>query len=281
MIDLHTHTVHSDGTTTPTENAALAAAAGLAGIALTDHDTTDGWDEMAAACQRHGLAFVPGLELSTERGEDSVHLLGYWVDPDHTGLAAECDRLRNERTRRAQEICDRLAALGVELSWGRVTALAGAAPIGRPHIAAAMVERGVVPDITAAFDGYLADGGPAWVAKHALDPVDGVALIRDAGGAAVLAHPGGPEGAVTLDIVSELVTAGLHGIEADHPGHDVAAAGFWRAWARERGLPTTGASDFHGTNKDVHIGMRHTPRAVVDALHEATVVPAGKEGVPW
>jgi len=270
VIDLHTHTVFSDGTTTPAENAALAAAEGLAGLAFTDHDTLAGWEQAAEACARHRLEFVPGIELSTEVDGLSVHILGYWCDPHHTGLRAECDRLAHARRRRARSIIDRLAELGVACPLEQVLVHAGDAPVGRPHIAAAMVDAGVVPDTRAAFDEYLADGGPAYVPKHALAPADGVRLIRAAGGAAVIAHPGletraAPTGTV---LVEELRAAGLAGVEADHPGHDAATAAFWRAFARDRDLLATGCSDFHGDAQHGKIGERTTSRATLEALRE-------------
>lgn len=299
MIDLHTHTVFSDGTTTPAENAALAAAEGLAGLALTDHDTLAGWEQSADACARHRLEFIPGIELSTEVDGLSVHILGYWCDPDHSGLLAECERLGHARRRRAQRILDRLAELGIACDLEQVLAHARDAPVGRPHIAAAMVDAGVVPDSRTAFDDYLADGGPAYVPKHALAPRDGVRLIRAAGGVAVIAHPGletraAPTGTV---MVEELAAAGLAGVEADHPGHDAATAAFWRAFARDRGLLVTGCSDFHGDAQRGKIGERTTSLATLEALrgrsdvlvaHErgserpsdAGLVPEGKEG-PW
>lgn len=268
-FDLHTHTVHSDGTTQPSDNVSLAKEVGLAGLALTDHDTVSGWTEMRDACARHGLAFVPGIELSTERDGRSVHLLGYWVDPDDGALAEECDRLRNERSRRADDICARLDALGVGIDVARVRELAGSAPIGRPHIASAMVEAGHVADIQTAFDEYLADGGPAYVPKYAVDPVRGVELLRAAGGAVVLAHPGVSEdggGPVTPDLLEELTDAGLHGVEVDHPAHSPDVAERWRELAARHNLLTTGASDFHGERKDLSIGERTTTADTLEQL---------------
>ncbi|HVL98967.1 MAG TPA: PHP domain-containing protein [Egibacteraceae bacterium] len=286
MIDLHTHTVFSDGTTTPEQNAALAAAEGLSGLALTDHDTLAGWAQAAEACARHRLTFVPGIELSTEVAGSSVHILGYWCDPAHPGLVAECHRLRNERSRRAERILARLAELGVDCSPEQVRAHAGGAPVGRPHIAAAMVDAGVVPDLRTAFDDYLRDGGPAYVPKHALAPADGVRLIRAAGGAAVIAHPGLETRATATGttLVEELCAVGLAGVEADHPGHDAETAAFWRAFARERELLATGCSDFHGDRKPVKIGERTTAPGTVEALRErcapAHAAVERKEG-PW
>jgi len=267
-FDLHTHTLRSDGRTTPSDNVRIAAAAGLAGLALTDHDTFDGWEEAQAEAQRSGVELVPGVELSTEVGGLSLHLLGYWVDAGHPALAAECRRLRGERDRRAQLTVARLAQLGVVIDLARVREIAGGAPVGRPHVAAAMVEAGAVPDQGAAFERYLADGGPAYVPKRALPPADGVALIVAAGGVAVLAHPGlgAREAEVTAALLDQMVAAGLAGVEADHPGHDPATRERWRRIAAARELQATGSSDFHGDPDHSRIGERITTGAVVDRL---------------
>ena len=268
--DLHTHTVHSDGTTSPADNAALAAAAGLGALAVTDHDTTVGLPEAAAACARHGVAFVPGIELSTEHAGRSVHLLGYFIDPFNRELVAECARLRSARALRARRILAKLDALGVALPFAAVTASAGSAPIGRPHIAAAMVQAGVVPDVAAAFEDFLAENAPAYVVKHALSPADGVRLLRAAGGAAVLAHPelSSRHGAVTGELVTELARVGLAGLEADHAGHDEDAVRRWRGHADRLGLLVTGSSDFHGVSGQASIGAGSTPRTTVEHLRE-------------
>jgi 3',5'-nucleoside bisphosphate phosphatase len=304
-FDLHTHTRHSDGTTTPSENVALAARARLRGVALSDHDTLSGWAEAEDAARRHGIEFVPGVELSTELNGASVHLLGYWVDPDDPALVAECDRLFHERERRADAIIERLAALGQELDPELVRHFAAGAPIGRPHIAKAMVVAGLVADITEAFDVYLADGGPAYVPKHALAPADGVRLIVAAGGVPVLAHPaltgerdlpgsGVPAApAHMIALVDELMAVGLAGIEADHAGHDEDQVRLWRRVAAERELLVTGSSDFHGENKDLLIGASSTTQQVVEELRRRTrdvrpmesnvtmTDPAIQEGQRW
>lgn len=286
MIDLHTHTTYSDGTTSPWQNAALAWEAGLRGFALTDHDTLAGWPEAAEAARAHGLEFVPGVELSTERDGLSVHLLGYWVDPDHEELRVECDRLRNERERRAHQILALLAKLGIDVPFEAVAEKAGTAPIGRPHIAAALVDAGYVENINAAFDTYLEDGGPAYVPKHAIDPVEGVRLLRRAGGVVVLAHPGVSEdrsGAVDVRLLDALVAEGLAGVEANHPAHEPPVAQRWRDHARERDVLVTGSSDFHGERKDARIGERTTPTTVVAQLRECAgrSVDEKRRGAPW
>lgn len=275
-FDLHTHSLRSDGTLPPAAVVEAAAHGGLEGIALTDHDTTAGWDEARGAADVHGIAFIGGLELSTELDSRSVHLLGYWVDPEDAALSEECARLRGERERRARAIVDLLVASGAELDYAAVLAQAGDAPVGRPHIAAAMVAVGLVPDIVTAFDLWLADGGPAWVPKHALHPADGVGLIRDAGGAAVLAHPAisTRDAAVDEGLLDVLTAVGLDGVECDHPGHDEPAAARWRALAVARGLVPTGGSDFHGAAKAVILGERATPARAVAALQERATPPA-------
>ncbi|HUH08129.1 MAG TPA: PHP domain-containing protein [Egibacteraceae bacterium] len=278
-IDFHTHTRFSDGSTTPTQNAELAAIQGVRGLAITDHDTMAGWDEAAEACAAKGLIFVPGIELSAEQDARSVHLLGYWVDPAHPGLRAECERLRGERSRRALEILDRLALLGIEISLRDVLVHAGDAPIGRPHIAAAMVAAGAVVDIEAAFDDYLADSGPAYVPKHALSPERAVELLIAAGGAAVLAHPGlPPDGApISEALLDRLAGAGLSGIEADHASHDAPTSARWRRIAADRDLLVTGSSDFHGEGKAVKIGERTASIKILEALRAR----AGRRSQPW
>ena len=285
-VDLHTHSTRSDGTTTPAQTVALAVEAGLSGLALTDHDTLDGWEEAAEACRGAGLRFVPGVELSTELDERSVHLLGYFVDPGHQPLVDECDRLRNERDRRAQAMIERLALMGAFITFEAVVAKANGAPIGRPHIAAALVDAGVVADIDAAFDGFIEDGGPAYVPKHALTPADGVRLIREAGGVAVLAHPGlsTRDAPVDLALLDELTAAGLGGVEAEHVAHDEPTQMFWRDAAEKRNLYVTGASDFHGVRKESTIGQGRTADAVVDALEAlsaAAPVAADLKEAPW
>lgn len=277
MYDLHTHTVFSDGCNSPAENAALAAAVGLTGIALTDHDTTAGWIQMHEACIAHGLDFVPGIELSAEERGHSVHVLGYWVDDSHPALVAECSRLAVERLVRAEGMVARLQDLGVEITMEDVLRRAGDAPVTRPHVAEALVDRGAVPDVATAFDRYLADGGPADVQKRALSPEAAVGLIRSAGGAAVLAHPAVEKrtgGVIDEALLDRMVAAGLAGVEADHPGHDEVDAARWRELARTRDLLVTGSSDFHGRYDDEQMGCCTTTREVVARLHSRAAVQA-------
>jgi predicted metal-dependent phosphoesterase TrpH len=269
LYDLHTHTILSDGTTTPEENVAAAVALGLAGMAVTDHDTTAPWDRAMAAADGTSLEIIPGVEFSAELDEVSVHVLGYWVDGANEPLQREMDRLRNERERRAEQIVEKFVALGVAISMERVREFAGAAPIGRPHIARAVVELGAAPNVTAVFDTWLADDGPAYVPKYAIDPVAAVRLLVQAGGAAVLAHPalyGRQDQGIEREVVEAMTAAGMAGIEADHPHHSEEARMRYRAMASDLGLLVTAGSDFHGESKDLLLGQVGTSRNDVERL---------------
>ncbi|MFN2557001.1 MAG: PHP domain-containing protein [Nitriliruptorales bacterium] len=267
--DLHTHTTFSDGTTTPATNVELALQAGLEGLGVTDHDTTDAWHLAQAAAAGTALEIVPGVELSAELDGGSVHVLGYWFDPTHSALSAEMDRLRDERVRRGEQIVDRFNELGIPISMRRVREIAGEAPIGRPHIASAVVEIGAARDANEVFERWLYDGGPAYVPKYAVDPVTCVQLLVDAGGAAVLAHPGlyGPDDAgLGPEVVDAMAAAGLSGIEAEHPDHGPEQRALYRDLARGLDLVVTAGSDFHGDRKDLSLGEVTTSRRELDRL---------------
>ena len=268
-FDLHTHTTYSDGTTSPEDNVADAVALGLEGLGVTDHDTTDGFERARAAADATDLELVLGTEFSAEHNGWSVHVLGYWIDPGHAPLADELARLRDERTDRARRIVERFNELGVPISFEQVARLAGEAPIGRPHLAQAVVEVGAAADVREVFDRYLADGGPAYVEKHAVSPDRAIELLTAAGGVAVLAHPGlyGPmrEG-MDATQVERMAAAGLAGIEADHPDHTDAQRHGYRDLAAGLGLEVTGGSDYHGDPTTNPLGCSTTPREVVERL---------------
>lgn len=269
-LDLHVHSTCSDGLDEVEEVVALAARAGLEGLALTDHDTFEGLDRARAAAEVHGLELVPGVEFSAELDGWSVHLLGLWVDPAEPVLVAEFARLRDERSDRAERIAARLGELGVPVSIERVRAIAGSAPIGRPHLAAAVVEAGHAADEREVFDRWLRDGGPAHVPKHAVEPRRAVELLRAAGGVAVLAHPAirGPEGAPVLTdaVIADLAAAGLDGLEVDHPDHPQPVRDRLRALAARLDLVVTGGSDHHGAAKPQRVGDATTTREAVERL---------------
>ena len=267
-IDLHTHSTASDGTNTITENVALALERGLAGIAITDHDTTAGYAEAAAAAEGTGLLIVPGIEFSAEYDGASLHVLAYWVDPAEPALVEELRRLTDTRFRRGELMVEKLQALGYDISFERVRAIAGDDLIARPHIAQAMVEAGIVPTEKEAFDRFISDDGVAYVPKHALDPMDALRLIGAAGGVCVLAHPAmwKGNGAVPDDLIEGMAAAGMGGLEVDHPDHDEAQRAHYRALAGRLDLVPTGASDCHGARYGYRLGCETTPVELVDEL---------------
>jgi predicted metal-dependent phosphoesterase TrpH len=268
-FDLHTHSTYSDGTLEPEEVVELATTRDLAGIALTDHDTTDGVERARKAARATGLVVLTGCELSAEHGGNPVHVLGYEFDPAEPVFAARRERIRSGRVTRARRMVERLRVLGVPVTYERVQELAGDGSVGRPHVARAMVEAGVVPDVAAAFSPeWIGTGGRAYVAKEAPTPLEAVALIHGAGGVAVLAHPSVHAGAraVPEPLIRAMATAGLDGLEADHPDHSPADRDHWRALAAELGMEATGSSDCHGALYGYRMGVCRTPEATVAAL---------------
>ncbi|MFJ3927199.1 PHP domain-containing protein [Streptomyces sp. NPDC090022] len=255
-IDLHAHSTASDGTDTPAELMLAAAAAGLDVVALTDHDTVGGYAEARAAVPE-GLTLVTGAELSCRLDGVGLHMLAYLFDPDEPELAAERELVRDDRVPRARTMIGKLQALGVPVTWEQVARIAGDGSVGRPHIATALVELGVVASVSDAFTpDWLADGGRAYAEKHELDPFEAVRLVKAAGGVAVFAHPGAAKrGAVVPEsAIAELAAAGLDGIEVDHMDHDAPTRARLRGLAAELGLLTTGSSDYHGSRKTCRLG---------------------------
>jgi len=254
--DLHSHSTASDGTCPPADVMRRARSAGLDVIALTDHDTVAGLEEARRALPP-GLTLLPGMELSCRLDGHSVHLLGYLFDSGQQELAAECARIRESRLHRAQAMVERLAELGVPVTWDQVSALAGGGVVGRPHIARAMVQAGVIDAPEQAFGpDWIGPGGRAHVTRYALDPVRAIALIRAAGGVTVLAHPrAGTRGwMIPDDVIAALATAGLHGIEVWHPDQDQSARQELQALAATLGLVASGGSDDHGELTGYRIG---------------------------
>ncbi|HWL89725.1 MAG TPA: PHP domain-containing protein [Actinomycetota bacterium] len=258
--DLHSHSDRSDGTLRPAEVMVLAAKRELAGVALTDHDTFDGLEEAATSASELGLDFVPGIEFSAEYDGASLHILGYWVDPDDAAIEAELLRLTATRFRRGEMIVDKLRELGFDISIERVRELAGGDAIARPHIAEAMVEAGIVADEKEAFDRYIADDGAAYVPKHALQPMDALRLIGEAGGVCVLAHPGMWRGSDSVpdELIEEMAAAGMVGVEVRHPDHDEEMRAKYSALAERFGLVATAASDCHGERYGFRMGQERT-----------------------
>jgi predicted metal-dependent phosphoesterase TrpH len=258
--DLHSHSNRSDGTLTPAAVMHLARTKDLAGVALTDHDTFDGLAEASTAAAELGLEFVPGIEFSAEYDGASLHILGYWVDPDDPAIDAELLRLTATRLRRGEMIVEKLRELGFDISLDRVLELAEGGAIARPHIAAAMVEAGIVADEKEAFERYISDDGPAYVPKHALQPADALRMIRDAGGVCVLAHPGMWRGTDTVPdaLIEQMAAGGMVGIEVFHPDHDEELRKKYAALAARLDLIATSASDCHGERYGYRMGEERT-----------------------
>lgn len=255
-IDLHTHSTASDGTDTPAQLVRNAAAAGLDVVALTDHDTTRGYGEAVAALPA-GLTLVTGAELSCRLDGVGLHMLAYLFDPDEPELARERELVRDDRVPRAKAMIGKLQELGVAITWEQVARIAGDGSVGRPHIAEALVELGVVPTVSDAFTAdWLADGGRAYAEKHELDPFDAIRLVKAAGGVTVFAHPAAVKrGQVVPEAaIAALAAAGLDGIEADHMDHAPATRTKLHGLATDLGLLATGSSDYHGSRKTCVLG---------------------------
>ena len=270
-IDLHCHTTASDGVLSPRGLVERARTDGVGVIAVTDHDTVGGVDEALRAADGSAVRVVPGIELSARHEGRNVHMLGYFVEVGSQRLCDVLRALQADRTSRARAIVARLVELGFDLTMDEVQAHAGGDVIARPHIARAMVGRGYIERVRDAFTPELiADGGRADVPKHTLTPLEAVSLLREARGAAVIAHPGvghheGPVQAVPVELLVSLRDAGLVGLEADHPDHPPLVRDRLHALANELGLIATGGSDFHGDAGHV-IGICTTAPESLEAL---------------
>lgn len=267
VIDLHAHSTSSDGTTAPAEVVRHAADLGLDVVALTDHDTTAGWEEAADALPP-GLRLVRGAEISCRSGSVSLHLLAYLFDPYDEALAHALHGLRASRVGRAERIVARLVADGVPVTWGQVQGLAGGT-VGRPHVAQALVESGLVASVAEAFTSeWLGTDGPYWAGKEELDVLHALELVQGAGGVTVFAHPGAAARGRTVgdDVIRAMAAAGLTGLEVDHPDHTEEERAHLRRLAAELDLVTTGSSDYHGANKDVALGAHRTDEAAFERL---------------
>jgi hypothetical protein len=268
-IDLHVHSNASDGTDAPAEVVRRAAAAGLDVLALTDHDTQAGIAEARAALPP-GLTLVPGMELSCQlelapAGDQapaarSVHLLAFLFDPDDPALRAETAQIRDDRTYRAKAMVAKMRELGADVTWEQVSAIAGGAVVGRPHLARALVAAGAVATTADAFTAdWIADGGRAFVDRYAPGLARAAGLVLAAGGVPVLAHPRSPGYEVPDEVIEELAGAGLRGIEVFHLDHDQSQRSRLAQLARSLDLVMTGGSDDHGSYAPNGLGAAVTP----------------------
>ena len=256
-IDLHLHTTHSDGSLSPTDVLRLAHKASVTALAITDHDIVSGIPEAMTAGAALGIEIIPGVEISSTIGDSELHILGYclrWQDPElNQRLAA----LRESRHHRNPQIIERLRSLGLDVTYEEVRALAGTDSVGRPHIARLLIDKKYVTSAKDAFDRYLAEGRPAYVARELPKPADAIAWIRAVGGVAVLAHPTwakvSGEGLVTL--LTTLKAEGLGGIEVHYSTHTARQTTEYLDLAKRLNLLVTGGSDYHGITKpDIEVG---------------------------
>lgn len=269
MIDLHVHSMFSDGSHSPEQLIEAAQRAGLKALALTDHDTMDGIEPFLAAGAKAGIRTVPGVEISCDFSPGSLHMLGYYVDHGNQRLAEALRRIREGRKDRNKRILKRLNALGMPLRMQEVEAFAGSDVVGRPHFARALVKRGCVSSIRQAFDRFLAKGQPAYADRFRLSAEQSIEILAHAGGLAVLAHPF----TLQLDrpglqaLVAQLAEQGLQGIEVYYPEHSDGQTRQYTKLARTHGLALTGGTDYHGSGMPhIRIGSGHGSLNVPDAL---------------
>lgn len=264
-VDLHTHSTTSDGELGPSEVVYLARRVGLACIALTDHDATDGVLEAQATGQQLGVQVIAGVEINSEGEYGDAHILGYFLDVNYAPLQEQLLASRDARVGRARGILNKLAGLGMPLEWDAVMALAGdAASIARPHIARAMVQAGYVGSVQEAFDKYINHNGPAYVNRLRIEMHQAIRLIHAAGGVAVMAHPA-ESGLVHL--IPELAQSGLDGIEVYYPDHTPEQQAELLALAEQHNLIVTGGSDFHTLDDADHMmGIMNVSYEVVESL---------------
>ncbi len=270
LIDLHTHSTASDGTDTPSELVVKAWSAGVGTIALTDHDTTAGWAE-AGQAMRDGMTLVPGAEIScVYRPEPDVaipmHLLAYLFDPSDVALSSTLDATCVTREDRAHIMVERMTRDGLPVHWQDVAALAAGGTIGRPHIARALVEAGVVPSVDAAFADVISSRSPYYVANRDIPVFDAIGMVSAAGGVCVFAHPLRRGRHVGDEGIAAMAASGLRGIEVDHPDHTDADRMHLAGLARDLHLVATGSSDYHGTNKSTPVAACTTSQDAFEEL---------------
>jgi predicted metal-dependent phosphoesterase TrpH len=244
MVDLHSHTTASDGQHTPTELIQMAAQAGIKHLAVTDHDTVAGLAEAATAAEARGLELVPGIELSAFLNGREVHILGHFIRAADAELLRLAERFRSERYQRMKQMVEKMNQLGIPITMARVMALAGEANLGRPHLARALIEERICATVKEAFDRFLAHGKPAFVERTRVAAEEAIQMIRNAGGAATVAHPGVSR--VTDIELKALESAGLAGLEVFHSDHKPPIQQKYLAIARDLDLVPTAGSDFHG-----------------------------------
>ena len=265
-IDLHTHSNHSDGTLTPIQLVQKANERGLEIISLTDHDSVNGIKEAAAYAKELGMEVVTGLEISTDLDDKEIHLLAYFIDIEHEELQKYLSFFRDERMHRAKRIVQKLRNLGLSIKLDDVIDRAQNSAIGRPHIAYALVDLGIIQNYQQAFEKYIGDGGPAFERKIHVSPQSALKLINDAGGLSFIAHPG----YMKENLILSLIKAGVDGIECVHPAHSENQVQFYRGIVNQYCLLESGGSDFHGGKKadDENLGKYYIGISQLEAMRK-------------
>ncbi len=272
--DLHTHTTFSDGSLSPEELLRIAREIGLKALAITDHDTVEALQSALKLAPQYGIEIIPAIELGTHVNGTELHFLGYLIDIDSDTLSHYLEEIRITRRNRAVAILKKLSAYGLHLRLEEVLRRAGGGSIGRPHIAAAMVENGLVSSFQEAFDLWIGDGKPAHVNKGQHSPEELIHLIHEADGIAILAHPGNR---VSQSLIRRFIRAGLDGIEVIHPSHDDQTQQMLKEIARKYGLLMTGGSDFHGFRGHQNVfGNFIIPYKVVEQLKKYKIYRSRK-----
>lgn len=268
-IDLHTHTCHSDGSLTPSQVVELAHKKGLDIIGITDHDSVNGIKEAISAGKDLGVEIIPGVEISTDIDDKEVHLLAYFIDIENEELQKYLSFFRDERLHRAKRIVQKLRNLGLQISIDDVLAKANNCAVGRPHIANAMVDLGLINNYYEAFEKYIGDYGPAFERKIHVSPQSAVKLIGDSGGLSFIAHPG----YMKENLLISLIRTGIDGIEVIHPSHNENQIQFYRGIVNQYCLLESGGSDFHGGKKmdDESLGKYYISQVQLEAMRKMLI----------
>jgi predicted metal-dependent phosphoesterase TrpH len=263
-VDLHMHTTHSDGFYSTSEIVNKAKQKGLDAISITDHDSTNAIEEATVLGKELGIEVIPGVEISSEHNGKEVHILGYFFDHTNKEFARYLSFFREERVKRAERIVKKLESLGLHLTFDDIISVSKNSAIGRPHIAQAMVKRGLVSSYYEAFNKYIGNGCPAYEKKVHLSPESAYKIITDAGGLSFIAHPG----FMQEDMLKELIESGVDGIEVYHPSHPPQKIKFYKGIVSEYYLLESGGSDYHGgqKNDDANFGKYYTTIAALDAM---------------
>jgi len=250
-VDLHTHSVYSDGTATPAELISMAAACNLKGLALTDHDTVEGVQETIRLGNKMEIVVISGLEISAMHNGYSLHILGYGIEPENQELCDWLMRLQQGRVERNRKILGKLAAMGINISSNEVARLSGCGQTGRPHIARLLVDKGYVKNMNEAFKFYLGRNKPAFCSRFSYTAAETIDIIHRAGGVAVFAHPGQLDSGMKMQpqIIKELVERKLDGLEIYYPSHSRKMQKRLKGLAKQYNLLATGGSDYHGNNR--------------------------------